>query len=123
MLHQYREISLEEKKKWYAEVKNITRETVFTADSITGELVPYTEEEFDDWIMHQNHPDFDVRWNQHIGQRENCYPNKADQLDVIWKTFGYLSDNGIDIGPLGKEMLDQIRDIKEKYPKWTGVEE
>lgn len=122
-MHQYREISLEEKKKWYAEVKGLTKETLFTCDALTGEKIPYTEEEFDDYIEHCDHPDYDARWTRHEGHRRSKYPEKDDQIDAIWKTFRYLSDNGVDLGPDGKEMLDTIFAIKEKYPKWTGVEE
>lgn len=49
--------------------------------------------------------------------RRYAYPSAGDQLDVIAKTFKYMWDNGVDIGPDGDALINQLIGTKNKFPK------
>jgi hypothetical protein len=49
--------------------------------------------------------------------RKHAFPSPGDQVDAIAKTFKYMWDNGVDIGPDGEVFIKQLRDVKNKFPK------
>lgn len=50
-------------------------------------------------------------------KRKYAFPSVGDQLDAIAKTFKYLWDNGVDIGPVGEAYTKQLSNTKKKFPK------
>lgn len=56
-------------------------------------------------------------WANYSDFRRAAYPQIGDQLDSLYKCLSYLSANGVEIGPDGQNWIDQIRSIKDKYPK------
>jgi hypothetical protein len=50
-------------------------------------------------------------------KRRYAFPSVGDQLDAIAKTFKYMWDNGVDIGPVGEAFIKQLRDVKNRFPK------
>lgn len=49
--------------------------------------------------------------------RKTLYPDIVEQLDALWKALQHLEAQGIDIGPAGTTMLNQITSVKERCPK------
>ena len=79
-----------------------------------------------EWID-SNHPD-DLSFvrgvaeskypiNNYRDNRTIEYPSKGDQLDAIAKCLKYMWDNGVDIGPDGEALVNQLTSIKDKHPK------
>ena len=50
--------------------------------------------------------------SESIPRRVNDYPSIGDQLDLIYKGF-----QGETLSPSHQKLVDQIKEIKEKYPK------
>jgi hypothetical protein len=49
------------------------------------------------------------------------YPSVGDQLDMLYKTVKYLSDNGTDVGEDGEALITKVIAVKTKYPKPSGI--
>lgn len=50
--------------------------------------------------------------------RRNCYPDKGDQLDAIWKQFKqWKEDEKLVLIQEADDMLLDILAVKNKYPK------
>lgn len=55
--------------------------------------------------------------NEYKELRKDEYPITGDQLDLIFKTFKYLHDSGVNIGNDGRSYVDAIQLIKDNNPK------
>jgi hypothetical protein len=60
-------------------------------------------------------PDFPL--NNYRDNRIIEYPSEGDQLDAISKALKYMLDNEVDIGPDGEALINQLTDIKDRFPK------
>ena len=49
--------------------------------------------------------------------RAQAYRPAGDQLDAIIRTFAYLDDQGIDIGPDGRELIQHSESVKATFKK------
>jgi hypothetical protein len=109
--------NIEQKKAFYASI-GITKESKYGyfADGYRQ----FNDKEFEEWLMAA--PDEDeynyLRIDKsHQGKRAAEYPDLKDQIDVIYKTFAFLKESGINIGEVGETWVNQISAIKAKYPK------
>lgn len=50
-------------------------------------------------------------------RRKLEYPIASDALDCIMKTFKYLIEKGVDIGPDGEAWVNACESVKNKIPK------
>jgi len=41
----------------------------------------------------------------------------GDQLDAIWKQIAFMKENGIEIHPEADEIISEILDAKQEFPK------
>lgn len=54
----------------------------------------------------------------YVWKRVFEYPNINDQLDAIWRVLGPIIDSqGDQADPVAKAIIEQIREVKRKYPK------
>lgn len=83
-----------------------------------NEEVDDNDKEFLDFIK-TNLEIFSVYGNSsdYQSRRKIEYPRVGPSLDAIMKTFKYLRDNGIDIGPDGNVWVDACLEVKNKIPK------
>jgi hypothetical protein len=61
-----------------------------------------------------------VKVNKNIGHaqaRVKEYPSVGEQLDKIVKTFDYLHQQGVDIGPDGRQLVEDCQSVKNKFKK------
>lgn len=49
--------------------------------------------------------------------RVSEYPEIGEQLDLIMKTFAYLHQQNIDIGPDGRQLVERCSSVKNKFKK------
>jgi hypothetical protein len=109
--------NLEQKKAFYASI-GITKETQFGyfADGYRQ----FNDQDFDEWLMSvpgEEEYKFLRIDRSHQSKRATEYPDVKDQLDVIYKTFAFLKESGINLGEVGETWVSQISAIKAKYPK------
>ena len=73
-----------------------------------GVVTSLTSQEYNDYM--ETRLSYDQKRKRH-------YPQIGDQLDRIFKTFKYLSDNGIDLGIDGNAWVAEIEAVKQEFPK------
>lgn len=58
-----------------------------------------------------------THYDDHRAARAAAYPDIGDQLDAIWKWIGSQEFAGA-----AAPMLEQVRAVKERFPKAPNVE-
>ena len=53
----------------------------------------------------------------HTKLRRVAYPEVGEQLDALMKVIKNLSDQGVDIGNEGRELIEKCEHVKDQYPK------
>lgn len=64
-----------------------------------------------------NYKPFGIDEEPYINRRKLEYPKISDQLDLIMKTFKYLKEKNVDIGPDGEILITSCQLVKDKIPK------
>ena len=49
--------------------------------------------------------------------RREAYPSVGDQLDQIIKSLGKITEQGIDIGDAGRELIEASNKVKQTFKK------
>jgi len=91
-------------------------ETSCVEESEGQEYLPQENEE----VFEFNKNSTEQSAGKSLNYRDNrryAFPSAGDQLDAISKTFKYMWDNGVDIGPVGEAFVKQLADTKNKFPK------
>ena len=106
------------KKKKFYESKGITKETKY--GYFYDGYRQFNDQEFEDWLKATSTEEEYSSYQEdksHQSKRSPEFPDIKDQLDIIYKTFKHLQTNGIDLGDAGRQWVEKIDCIKEKYPK------
>jgi len=84
---------------------------------VNGEVIELTPEEEAEITQFWADQAANIQAKLYAENRRAEYPALGDQLDNIYKALSYLHTNGTDIGADGLAYIEQIKTIKEKYPK------
>lgn len=82
--------------------------------SVTNEFISDDSKEFKDYIKSM----LEIYGaDTYVQRRKIEYPIASDALDCIMKTFKYLIEKGVDIGPDGEAWVNACESVKNKIPK------
>lgn len=106
------------KKKKFYESRGITKETKF--GYFNDGYRQFNDQDFEDWLKaapSEEEYNEHQKDRSHQGKRLPEFPDIRDQIDVIYKIFKHLQNNGIDLGDEGRQWIQKIDSVKAKYPK------
>lgn len=110
-------------KKKYYESRGVTKETKY--GYFSDGYRQFNDKDFEDWLKAAPSEEENNEYKKdrsHQGKRLPEFPDIRDQLDIIYKTFKHLQSSGIDLGEEGRQWIQKIDLIKQKYPKASEPE-